>query len=333
MVLNAERSVMLDSSDPDLPPLQNEEFLPPISRWTTLGGLFLAGTVSGIIALSAVIKYNVTVQAPGNVRPARELSVVQSAIEGTVSEIKVQENQTVQQGDVIAEVNVIDRARLDALEARKAALQGYLQQYKAQLDGVNKQLQSPDGKAKASAKRDRLLQQKVGLQNQIRYDEGTLQAVSAEIDKQVIRAPADGTILKLDLRNPGQAVRLGDTIAQIVPKDAPLLIKARVAAQDISQVTLGQTAQMRVSAYPYPDYGVLQGTVQAIAPDVTTVQDTGSGGFTFYEVTIQPAQPYLTRNNQQYPLQPGMDGRTDIISRQETLMQFILRKARLWSDL
>ncbi|UBF24733.1 HlyD family efflux transporter periplasmic adaptor subunit [Kovacikia minuta CCNUW1] len=332
MVLNTERSVMLDSSDPDLPPLQNEEFLPPISRWTTWGGLLLAGTVGGMVALSGVIQYNVTVQAPASVRPARELSVVQSAIEGTVSEIKVQENQPVQQGAVIAEVNVIDRARLEALEVRQTALQGYIKRYKAQLDGINKQLQSPNGK-RSSAQRDRLLQQRVGLQNQIGYDEDALQRVSAEIDKQVIRAPADGTILKLEVRNPGQAVRLGDTIAQIVPKDSPLLVKARVAAQDISRVTLGQPAQMRISAYPYPDYGVLKGTVKAIAPDVTTVQDSGNGAFTFYEVTIQPDQPYLTRNNQQYPLQPGMDGRADIISRQETLMQFILRKARLWSDL
>jgi len=333
MVITREKAAMFETPNSDLPPLQSDEFLPPISRWITLGGLFLAGTMAGVIVLSALIKYNVTVQASASIRPAGDLSVVQSAIEGTISEVGVQENQSVQQGDVIAEINVVDRARLTALESRKKALQGYIQQYKAQLDSVNGQLQALDkANSKASAKRDRLLQQRVGLQNQIRYDEETLQAVNAEIDKQVVHAPVDGTILKLEVHNPGQTVRLGDTIAQIVPKNAPLLIKARVAAQDISQVALGQPAQMRVSAYPYPDYGVLEGTVQTIAPDVTLVQD-GSNSFPFYEVTIRPNQPYLVRNNKQFAIQPGMDGRADIISRQETLMQFLLRRMRLWTDL
>jgi HlyD family secretion protein len=90
---------------------------------------------------------------------------------------------------------------------------------------------------------------------------------------------------------------------------------------------------MRITAYPYPDYGVLQGKVQAIAPDVTIPRDGNTTGFSYYEVTIQPDQAFLTRDNRQYPIQAGMEVRADIVSRQETLLQFLLRKARLWTDL
>nr|WP_322745274.1 cysteine peptidase family C39 domain-containing protein [Coleofasciculus sp. LEGE 07081] len=55
------------------------EFLPPISRWSTLGGLFIVGSVGVAIALASVIKYNVTVKASATVRPADELRLVQAS--------------------------------------------------------------------------------------------------------------------------------------------------------------------------------------------------------------------------------------------------------------
>lgn len=85
----------------------------------------------------------------------------------------------------------------------------------------------------------------------------------------MIHAPAFGTLLKLDLRNPDRVVRPGESIA-------------RVAA-------------------PY------------------------------YEVTIQPEQAYLVKSDRQYPLQSGMEVTADIISREETVLTFILRRTRLKS--
>lgn len=90
---------MLSDLYPDLlRPVSGDEFLPPISRWTTLGGCFLVGTVGVAIALATFIKYNVIVKAPGAVRPTGETRVVQAAIEGTVQRIFVEENQVVQSG-------------------------------------------------------------------------------------------------------------------------------------------------------------------------------------------------------------------------------------------
>jgi multidrug efflux pump subunit AcrA (membrane-fusion protein) len=358
-----------DTADSDLPPLQSEEFLPPIGRWTVLGGYLMAGTLCGAIALAALVRYNVTVQASASVRPVGELNVVQSAIDGTVSAVKVQPNQVVREGDVIVEI-AADRNRLRVLQAKKNTLEGYIRQYQDKLAGVNSQLQSVEREILAKAKvtpppsdnqaqtgdqtktlveaaletlgksgatlsnrRDRLLQQRTALENQIRYDGESLREITAEINKQIVKAPTDGKLLKLDVNYPGQPLRVGDPIAQIVPQNAPLIVKGQVETQDISKVAIGQPVQMRVTAYPYPDYGVLPGKVQAIAPDVTTLRDGSGSSLSYYEITIQPDQPYLTRDNRQYPLQAGMEVRADIISRQETLLQFLLRKARLWTDL
>jgi HlyD family secretion protein len=104
----------------------------------------------------------------------------------------------------------------------------------------------------------------------------------------------------------------------------------------ISKVKLGQKVQMRVSACPYPDYGTLKGVVQTVAPDALPVASNGVAPAvspSVYEVTIQPENKFVGRGDRICRLQAGMEGRADIISRSETVVQFILRKARLIADL
>lgn len=192
--------------------------------------------------------------------------------------------------------------------------------------------------------RKALIQRQIEIQNQQQRDRQELKQVETELQNTRIRTLEAGTILKLELRNPGQVVRPGDAIAQIAPSQAPLVVKARVAAQDISQVQVCKVekvsdchagkVQMRISAYPYPDYGILLGAIRTITADAITPQNNGSAPTApYYEVTIQPERLYLEKGNQQYPIQPGMEVTADIISQQETVLIFILRKARLLTNL
>ena len=197
--------------------------------------------------------------------------------------------------------------------------------------------------ATLNKEKEELIRRQLDLQNQVNINQKELQQVELSRQKAVIRAPEAGTILKLELRNAGQVVRHGDAIAHIAPSQTPLVIKARVPAQDIANVQICQAAQistcsvgkvfLRISAYPYPDYGVLTGAVRSIPPDTTNVQSAdGEVGQPYYEVAIQPETSYLKRGNQRYFLKPGMDVSAEIVSRQETILSFILRKARLLSN-
>jgi HlyD family type I secretion membrane fusion protein len=175
-----------------------------------------------------------------------------------------------------------------------------------------------------------LAQKQVELQEQLNQTQRQLRQLELDLTKNEIRAPADGVLLQLNLRNPGQTVRAGDAIAQITPNNAPLVLKSRVSPQDIGKIRVGQVVQMRVSAYPYPDYGILSGTVSAVAPDTAPADSETSPPA--YEVTIQPQVPYL-KNDPQNAIQPGMEGAIDIVVQEETVLTFVLRKARLLSNL
>lgn len=443
-----------DPEPEQLPLIRSDEFLPPISRWTKLGGLFLLGAVGTTLALAASIHYNVTVKASAVVRPTGDLRVVQAATSGTIVSISVQPNQAVKAGDAIASIDnaELQNKKNQLLESIQQG-QAELAQINAQIGALNTQIiaesnlrdrsvaaaqaqlsrvireyqdqqittQAEAAEAEAAVKqaseeRDRyrqlagsgaiadlqvsekehafevaaarldraraalnptqaaiataqeqiaqeqakgaatlatlnrtrqeLVQRQIQVQTQMSRDQADLKQTQITLSKNIIRATVDGIILNLNLRNPGQVVQSGEAIAQIAPKNIPYVVIGYVDDQDIGKVAVGQTVDMRIAAYPYPDYGILKGTITAIAPDATVPQpnngaaNTGESapsgktvGMRYYEVTIRPQKPYLVKAGRPYHLQSGMEARADIISRDETVLTFVLRKARLIADL
>lgn len=94
---------------------------------------------------------------------------------------------------------------------------------------------------------------------------------------------------------------------------------------------MGQQVQMRVSACPYPDFGTLGGKVNRIAQDTSKLSNSSKAN-PIYEVIIRPDRKTFGQSDRQCVLQAGMEGRADIISREETVLRFVLRKARLIVD-
>lgn len=196
--------------------------------------------------------------------------------------------------------------------------------------------------ATLNKEREALIQQQVKLQNELTRDRQEIQQIEADLTQTVIRSPITGTIQQLNLRNRDQLVQAGDLIAQIAPHHEPLVIKAFVSPQDISRVEIGQSVTMKVSGCPYPDYGTLAGKVTAISPDATaTASPTPNASppgqlqsrvGAQYEVTIQSQERSLRSRGHTCNLQAGMDGNADIVTRQETVLLFMLRKARLLID-
>lgn len=458
-----------------LPSLQKDEFLPPISAWTSLAGIFLVGTIGSAIALSSWVKYNVMVETAATVRPIGDTKLVQPSIEGTVESIFVKENQIVKKGEVIARLDT------EQLQIKKSQLQGNIEQARLQLIQIDAQTGTLDTQilaekrfiersvssakaelarnqreyqerqvtteseflvSKASLQKARanlqkaqadldfakmdsdryeqlaqvgaigrrefeqkklvveqsklileaerisiqiaqaklqsakvvvnpsmaiiaiaqeriaqeiargeatiatlnqqkqaLMQRQVEMQTQLKQYQKELQQIETQLQNSIIRATSDGIILKLNLRNPGQVVRASESIAEIVPQNASLVIKAMIPTAEIKKVAVGQKVQLRVDACPYPDYGTLKAVVSAISPDVITPQSnninipTSSPAAGYFEATIQPEMLTFGSSTHQCHIQSGMDAKANIISQEETALQFMLRKARLTTDL
>lgn len=395
------------SNETFLPPIQENEFLPPLGYWSRIGGFVIVGIVAIALPIASITEFKQTVKGQASIRPVGELRIVQAAAEGPIIDIAVQENQSVEQGDVIA---TIDRSHL---ETKQRQLQSSIQQARLQIGQIEAQMSAQEQLAiaeveeaqadlrateatfqTARAKRDRyqpiaemgalpqneleeaqlaveqqaqaieaaqarvqrvraavnreeksLIQQKIELSKQLEQSTYELQQVDNDLRQTTITATSDGIISQLNLRNSGQTVSAGQEIAQIVPSNAPLQIKAVVSPDEIDKIETGQTAQMRVSACPYPDFGVLEGKVTRISQDTIKPlinQSEGTNPATptngqnaaspFYEVTIAPQSHEFGQESHRCSLQLGMEGQVDIVTREETVLRFLLRKARLLTN-
>ncbi|GJD16252.1 Secretion protein HlyD [Rivularia sp. IAM M-261] len=206
---------------------------------------------------------------------------------------------------------------------------------------AQEQASSKANTAKLLQDRENLLYKRVEAQNQFKNAQKELKQLEKEIQKNLITSPEAGTILKLELRNSGQFLRPGDVVAQIAPNNnTSLIVKARVAVSNRSKVKVCEAknvadckqgkVQMQISTYSYTDYGILNGAVRSISADAISPQNQSNALVTpYYEVTIEPEKLFLTKGNKSYPVQAGMEVEADIIATEETVLTFIMRKARL----
>jgi len=178
-----------------------------------------------------------------------------------------------------------------------------------------------------SQQRARTAAELAQLSRQLMSTRADQSQVNRDLRGTQVSAPVDGVVLSLGLRNPGQVVAKGEELARIAPSESGLVARVLVPGQEIANLRKGQRAELKVAACPYPDFGTLAATVIAIAPDAST-QATGSAGYGF-EVLLQPMRNVLQAGGRRCELRQGMELEAAITTRQETVLSFVLRKARL----
>ena len=271
---------------------------------------------------------------------AKQKRYQSAAKEGAISQDQLQEVQLAAQQQ---------QQTVKAAQAKLTSTQTALNPSNAEVASATSQIAEARATGAASIatlnkEKQALIQQRIEINQQLNEDTEQLQQTDADLEQTIITATTDGIISQLNLRNPGQTVRPGEEIAQIAPSNTKLVLQASVPAKSIGKLEKGQTAKMRVSACPYSDYGTLKGTVTAIPPDAVVPQSDNTNtstnttasqqtGASFYKVAIEPDQTILGKENNQCVIQLGMEGQADIITKEETVLQFLLRKARLTTNL
>ena len=84
-----------------------------------------------------------------------------------------------------------------------------------------------------------------------------------------IEAPIDGIVSDMTIRGSGTVVSNAEALLNIVPKDVPLAVQACVSNVDSGAVEKGQFAAVKVDAFPFTRYGLLQARVTYIAADAS----------------------------------------------------------------
>jgi len=206
-----------------------------------------------------------------------------------------------------------DAARLEGehgvLVATQSQIKGKIAETKLEIIQIERDMTSEVDRElrDADAKIGELVERKVAAEDQLKRVE--------------IRALQDGIVYQLAVHAAGEVIGPGDPIMLIVPQKEDLKVEAKVAPQDVDQLAIGQTADLRFSAFNQRTTPEIEGTVARISPDTTTDQRTGQS---FYTVRIDVKASELAKLGA-VKLLPGMPVEVFIKTGERNVLSYFLK--------
>lgn len=303
--------------------LQDYEALEEMPSLLARGLIYLvAGFVVCAFLWAALGEVDVVVTAPGTVAPLGEVVKVQTQFAGVVSQIFVHEGQVVSIGDPLVQLDSLEKknrivqAQMDreALLALLELLQTESSTYEGLVDrGVIAKLEFITKKKEYENAKRKLVQL-----------ESELDLAQANQGKMLLRSPANGKIAFMQVHSLEQIVSASDVVASIVPKSAPLIMELKVANKDIAKVKLGQVCKHLLDAFPYQDFGMLQGRIIHISPDALL----DAAGNRFYVLRATFDIPEYRVGSKRLPIFAGLAGTSHIVTRRQRILAIFLEPFR-----
>jgi hemolysin D len=152
-----------------------------------------------------------------------------------------------------------------------------------------------------------------------------------------LRAPQDGVIKDLSTTTIGAVVQPGTVVLTLVPHGEQLYADVSIKNDDVGFVQVGQTAQVKLAAYPFQKYGMLTGKVVHISADATEADNRQSvansneldeeakASMATYKARIQlNSQALIDAHGNERTLSPGMQAVAEINQGQRTVMEYLL---------
>lgn len=148
-----------------------------------------------------------------------------------------------------------------------------------------------------------------------------LSQTETRLDRTDIRSPSDGYVQNLAVNNIGQAVRPNDPLMSVVPPpEGGLVIEARIANRDISGVSIGQKATIKVRTYDFVKFGALEGEVSRIARDANVDPQTGA---VFYTIELRTERTWLGDDPSRNPVLPGMQVDAELHTGSRSVLSYL----------
>ncbi|WP_084554925.1 HlyD family efflux transporter periplasmic adaptor subunit [[Phormidium ambiguum] IAM M-71] len=161
------------------------------------------------------------------------------------------------------------------------------------------------------------------LKAEIQQSKSQIQSWEFQLGQRVLRAPVSGTLFQLPIQRAGAVVQPSTLIAEIAPKNASLILRAQMATSESGTLSEGMAVKMKFDAYPFQDYGVVEGRLSRIAP-TSKVTETSQGAIATFDLEIELTKTCIQTSKGCTPLTPGQTATAEVIVRQRRIIDFIL---------
>ena len=150
-----------------------------------------------------------------------------------------------------------------------------------------------------------------------------------------LRAPQAGSVKDLATHTPGTVVAPGTILMTLVPEGEQLRAEVWVSNDDIGFVRASQPAKVKLAAFQFQKYGMLDGTVARVSADATEDPNpnTRSGGLAgrdrpagalAFRTLVDLKSQRLESDGKRYALAAGMQVIAEIHLGERTVLEYLL---------
>ena len=240
-----------------------------------------------------------------------------------------QAHEKLRQEGFVGEVAANEKKR-EALEREQDLLaqQASVQGLQANVAQSQARLQALGSSHRAQLENERIETLTLLNRSQQEHEKFTIRSGLLEV-----QAPSDGVVKDLAVTTPGAVVQAGALLMNLVPQHEPLQAEVLLNNEDVGFVVKGQMAHVKVAAYPFQKYGLLQGEVELVSADAldpvkAAQQGTQALTLTYRALIRLPQQRLLTPHGTALNLSAGMGVTVDIHQGRRTVMEYLLSPVR-----
>jgi HlyD family secretion protein/adhesin transport system membrane fusion protein len=208
------------------------------------------------------------------------------------------------------------QSRLGAVQAKLSAIDSKTTQLGAKVQEAEHALE------RAEADRiQKLADERTKVVGEITEKQNAMKKFQDRVSRLVVRSPERGVVHLLAQRTPGEVIRPGDLVAEVVSFDAEMLAEVRLAVKDIGHVQPSAPAILKVVNYDPTGKDVASGRVL----DISATTFESKDGQPYYRTRIALDTPYVGPPERGWRLLPGMVVEADIIIGNKSLMRYMLK--------
>jgi hemolysin D len=154
-----------------------------------------------------------------------------------------------------------------------------------------------------------------------------------------LKAPHDGVVKDLATRTIGSVVAAGTVLMTVMPADEPLQAEVWVTHQDAGFVERGQRAKLKLAAYPFHRFGMIEGAVIRLSPDASELPQAANlekrrGDIehvlpaTGYRMLVELESRALHAGAKTYRLSPGMQVTAEVHLGTRSVLEYLVSPIR-----
>ena len=145
---------------------------------------------------------------------------------------------------------------------------------------------------------------------------------------QSLKSPVDGVIQQLAVHTIGAIVKPADPLLIVVPGEGELIVQAALLNKDIGFVQEGDQAEIKLEAFPFTKYGVIDGVIEDISNDAVQNETLGL----VYQVRVKLNRQTIRVKGREIYLSPGIAATTEIKIGTRRIIEFLLSPLLRYRD-